>query len=68
MASTSITRGKNSKGRITTRSIQIKAEPRGIHGLAIKDTTKTPSASFISPEDTPRLTAKSWEQGWPRSY
>ncbi|KAF3529656.1 hypothetical protein DY000_02042898 [Brassica cretica] len=29
---------------------------------------KTPSASSTSPEDTPRLTAKSWEQGWPRSY
>ncbi|KAF3529932.1 hypothetical protein DY000_02040718 [Brassica cretica] len=29
---------------------------------------ETPSASSTSPEDTPRLTAKSWEQGWPRSY
>ncbi|KAF3571086.1 hypothetical protein F2Q69_00059119 [Brassica cretica] len=33
-----------------------------------KDIMKTPSASSTSPEDTPRLTAKSWEQGWPRSY
>ncbi|KAF2539305.1 hypothetical protein F2Q68_00022113 [Brassica cretica] len=45
-----------------------RAEPRVIRGLAIKDMMKTPSASSTSPEDTPRLTAKSWEQGWPRSY
>ncbi|KAF3513010.1 hypothetical protein F2Q69_00006335 [Brassica cretica] len=44
------------------------AEPRVIRGLAIKDMMKTPSASSTCPEDTPRLTAKSWEQGWPRSY
>ncbi|KAF2555547.1 hypothetical protein F2Q68_00015379 [Brassica cretica] len=30
--------------------------------------TKTPFASSINPEDTPRPTAKSWEQDWPRSY
>ncbi|KAF2583708.1 hypothetical protein F2Q70_00035839 [Brassica cretica] len=47
---------------------RTKAEPRVIRGLAIKDMTKTPTASSTSPEDTPRLTAKSWEQGWPRSY
>ncbi|KAF3516611.1 hypothetical protein DY000_02061218 [Brassica cretica] len=34
-------RGKKSKERITTRSVQIKVELREIHGLAIKDTTKT---------------------------
>ncbi|KAF3572419.1 hypothetical protein F2Q69_00059179 [Brassica cretica] len=61
-------RGKNSKGRITTRSIRIKAEPRVIRGLAIRDTTKTPFASSTRPEGTPRLTAKSWERDWPRSY
>ncbi|KAF3583954.1 hypothetical protein F2Q69_00027786 [Brassica cretica] len=66
--SMSITRGKNSRGRITIRSIWIKAEPRAIHGLAIKDTTKTPSASSTRPEDTPRLTAKCWQRDWPRSY
>ncbi|KAF3571151.1 hypothetical protein F2Q69_00059326 [Brassica cretica] len=64
----SITRGKISKERKITRSARTKAEPRVIHGLAIKDMTKTASASSTSPEDTPRLTAKSWEQGWPRSY
>ncbi|KAF2601147.1 hypothetical protein F2Q70_00025055 [Brassica cretica] len=66
--SMSITRGKNSKERTIMRSAQTRAEPRVIHGLAIKDMMKTPSASFTSPEDTPRLTARSWEQGWPRSY
>ncbi|KAF3586946.1 hypothetical protein F2Q69_00030899 [Brassica cretica] len=30
--------------------------------------TKIPSASSTRPEDTPRLTAKSWERDWPRSY
>ncbi|KAF2610230.1 hypothetical protein F2Q70_00013551 [Brassica cretica] len=64
----SITRGKISKERTITRSVRTRAEPRVIRGLAIKDMTKTPSASSTSPEDTPRLTAKSWEQGWPRSY
>ncbi|KAF2550898.1 hypothetical protein F2Q68_00033481 [Brassica cretica] len=33
------------------------AEPQVICGPAIKDMTKTPSASFTSSEDTPRLTA-----------
>ncbi|KAF3547012.1 hypothetical protein DY000_02010148 [Brassica cretica] len=60
--------GKISKERIITRSARIRAKPRVIRGLAIKDMMKAPSASFTSPEDTPRLTAKSWEQGWPRSY
>ncbi|KAF2546661.1 hypothetical protein F2Q70_00021289 [Brassica cretica] len=64
----SITRGKISKERTITRSARTRAEPRVIRGLAIKDMMKTPSASSTSPEDTPRLTAKSWEQGWPRSY
>ncbi|KAG5374302.1 hypothetical protein IGI04_042381 [Brassica rapa subsp. trilocularis] len=66
--STSITRGKISKGRITMRSIRIKAGPRATHGLAIKGMTKTPSASSTNPEDTPRPTAKSWEQDWLQSY
>ncbi|KAF2542205.1 hypothetical protein F2Q68_00032616 [Brassica cretica] len=60
--------GKISKERTIMRSIRTKAEQRVIRGPAIKDMTKTPSASSTSPEDTPRLTAKSWEQGWPRSY
>ncbi|KAF3542352.1 hypothetical protein DY000_02005590 [Brassica cretica] len=60
--------GKISKERTITRSARTRAEPRVIRGLAIKDMMKTPSASSTSPEDTPRLTAKSWEQGWPRSY
>ncbi|KAF3540329.1 hypothetical protein F2Q69_00023360 [Brassica cretica] len=63
-----ITRGKLSKERIITRSARTRAEPGVIRGLAIKDMMKTPSASSASPEDTPRLTAKCWEQGWPRSY
>ncbi|KAF2556637.1 hypothetical protein F2Q70_00014836 [Brassica cretica] len=50
------------------RSIRIKAEPRATRGLAIKGMMKTPYASSTSPEDTPRPTAKSWEQDWPRSY
>ncbi|WZZ15710.1 hypothetical protein YC2023_108799 [Brassica napus] len=66
--SMTITRGKISKERTITRSVRTKPEPRVIRGLAIKDMTKAPSASSTSPEDTPRLTAKSWEQGWPRSY
>ncbi|KAF2558852.1 hypothetical protein F2Q68_00017171 [Brassica cretica] len=57
----SITRGKNSKERTITRSAQTRAEPRVIRELAIKDMMKTPSASSTSPEDTPRLTARSWE-------
>ncbi|WZZ65962.1 hypothetical protein YC2023_077332 [Brassica napus] len=64
----STTRGNNSKEHIITRSAQTRAEPRVIRGLATKDMTKTPSASSTNPEDTPRLTAKSWERGWPRSY
>ncbi|KAF2578241.1 hypothetical protein F2Q68_00003884 [Brassica cretica] len=64
----SITRGKNSKEHIITRSAQTRAEPRVILGLATKDMTKTPSASSTIPEDTPRLTARSWGRGWPRSY
>ncbi|KAF3569984.1 hypothetical protein F2Q69_00059022 [Brassica cretica] len=60
--------GKISKERTITRSARTRAEPRVIRGLAIKDMMKTPSASSTSPEDTPRLTAKSWEQGWPRGY
>ncbi|KAF2553093.1 hypothetical protein F2Q68_00034183 [Brassica cretica] len=64
----SITRGKISKERTIRRSARTKAEPRVIRRLAIKDMMKTPSASSGSPEDTPRLTAKSLEQGWPRSY
>ncbi|KAF2561529.1 hypothetical protein F2Q70_00017828 [Brassica cretica] len=48
--------------------IRTTAKPRVIHGLEIKDMTQTPSASSTNPEDTPRLTAKSWEQGWPRNY
>ncbi|KAF2596135.1 hypothetical protein F2Q68_00009653 [Brassica cretica] len=64
----SVTRMKISKERTITRSVRTRAEPRVIHGLVIKDMTKTPSASSTSPEDTPRLTAKSWEQGCPRSY
>ncbi|KAF2567568.1 hypothetical protein F2Q68_00025648 [Brassica cretica] len=63
-----ITRGKISKERTITRSARTRAEQRIIHGLATKDMMKTPSASSTNPEDTPRLTAKSWEQGWPRSY
>ncbi|KAF2573400.1 hypothetical protein F2Q70_00001171 [Brassica cretica] len=59
----SITRGKISKERTIMRSVRARAEPRVIRGLAIKDMTKTPSASSTGPEDTPRLTAKSWEQG-----
>ena len=57
--STSIMREKNSKRRITTRSVRIKVEPRVIHGLTIKDTKNIPYASSTSPDDTPRLTAKS---------
>ncbi|KAF3487596.1 hypothetical protein F2Q69_00052105 [Brassica cretica] len=53
----SITRGKISKERIITRSIRTRAEPHVIRGPAIKDMTKTPSASSTSSEDTPRLTA-----------
>ncbi|KAG5375959.1 hypothetical protein IGI04_040555 [Brassica rapa subsp. trilocularis] len=68
MTSMSITRWKISKERTITRSIRTKAEPQVIRGPAIKDMTKTPSESSTSPKDTPRLTAKSWEQGWPRSY
>nr|VDD33747.1 unnamed protein product [Brassica oleracea] len=64
----SITRGKNSKERIITRSARTRAEPRVIRGLATKDMMKIPSASSTNPEDTPRLTARSWELGWPRSY
>ncbi|KAF3512143.1 hypothetical protein F2Q69_00005936 [Brassica cretica] len=64
----SIMSGKNSKAHTITRSAQTRAKPRVIRGLAIKDMMKTPSASSTSPEDTPRLTARSWEQGWPRSY
>ncbi|KAF2554689.1 hypothetical protein F2Q68_00015381 [Brassica cretica] len=64
----SITRGKISKGRITMRSVRIKAGLRATHGLAIKGMTKTPYASSTNLEDTPRPTAKSWEQDWPRSY
>ncbi|KAF3536056.1 hypothetical protein F2Q69_00023703 [Brassica cretica] len=60
--------GKIFKERTITRSAQTRAEPRVIRGLAIKDMMKTPSASSTSPKDTPRLTAKSWEQGWPQSY
>ncbi|KAF3520682.1 hypothetical protein DY000_02061571 [Brassica cretica] len=60
--------GKISKERTIMRSVQTRAEPRVIRGLAIKDMMKTPSASSTSIEDTPRLTAKSWEQGWPRNY
>ncbi|KAG5375949.1 hypothetical protein IGI04_040545 [Brassica rapa subsp. trilocularis] len=68
---TELTRSKRrqiSKGRITMRSVRIKAGPRATHGLAIKGMTKTPSASSTNPEDTPRPIAKSWEQDWPRSY
>ncbi|KAF3511930.1 hypothetical protein F2Q69_00005771 [Brassica cretica] len=65
---TSITRGKNSKGHITTQSVRNKVEPWAIHGLVIHDTTKTPSASSTRPEDTRRLTANSWERDWPQSY
>ena len=61
-------RGKDSKERIITRSARTRTEPRVIRGLAIKDMMKTPSACSTSPEGTPRLTAKSWEQDWPRSY
>ncbi|KAF3511975.1 hypothetical protein F2Q69_00009654 [Brassica cretica] len=60
--------GKISEERTITRSVRTRAEPWVIRGLANKDMTKTPSASSTSPEDTPRLTAKSWEEGWPRSY
>ncbi|KAF3534053.1 hypothetical protein DY000_02040759 [Brassica cretica] len=66
--SMSTTRGKNSEEHIITRSAQTRAEPRVIRGHATKDMTKTPSVSSTNPEDTPRLTAKSWERGWPRSY
>ncbi|KAF3503083.1 hypothetical protein F2Q69_00041745 [Brassica cretica] len=59
----SITRGKISKERTITRSPRTRAKPRVIRGPAIKDMMKTPSVSSTSPEDTPRLTAKSWEQG-----
>ncbi|KAF2535636.1 hypothetical protein F2Q68_00020224 [Brassica cretica] len=55
--------GKISKERTITRSPRTRAEPRVIRGPAIKDMMKTPSASSTSSEDTPRLTAKSWEQG-----
>ncbi|KAF2610033.1 hypothetical protein F2Q70_00011546 [Brassica cretica] len=64
----SITRGKISKERPITRSARTRAEPRVTRGIAIKDMMKTPSASSTSREDTPRLTAKSWEHGWPQSY
>ncbi|KAF3545070.1 hypothetical protein DY000_02008296 [Brassica cretica] len=64
----SITRGKIAKERTVTRSARTRAKPRVIRGHAIKDKMKTPSASSSSPEDTPQLTAKSWEQGWPQSY
>ncbi|KAF3577861.1 hypothetical protein DY000_02034110 [Brassica cretica] len=57
----SIMRGKNSKERIITRSAQTSAKPRVIRGLATKDMMKTPSASSTNLEDTPRLTARSWE-------
>ncbi|KAF2535992.1 hypothetical protein F2Q68_00021055 [Brassica cretica] len=60
--------GEDLQGAHNTRSARTRAEPRVIRGLAIKDMMKTPSASSTSPEDTPRLTAKSWEQGWPRGY
>ncbi|KAF3537189.1 hypothetical protein F2Q69_00020413 [Brassica cretica] len=60
-------REKISKRRTITRSARTRAEPRVIRGLAIKDMMKTPFAISTSPEDTPRLTAKSWEQGWPVS-
>ncbi|KAF3514983.1 hypothetical protein F2Q69_00009741 [Brassica cretica] len=60
--------GKISKERIITRSARTRAEPRVIRGLAIKDMMKIPSASSTSLKDTPRLTGKSWEQGWSRSY
>uniref|UniRef100_A0A0D3CYY6 Uncharacterized protein n=1 Tax=Brassica oleracea var. oleracea TaxID=109376 RepID=A0A0D3CYY6_BRAOL len=53
-----ITKGKISKERTITRSVRTRADPRVIRGLAIKDMTKTPSASSTSPEDTPRLTAR----------
>ncbi|KAF2613394.1 hypothetical protein F2Q70_00012919 [Brassica cretica] len=53
--------GKISKERTITRSVRTRAEPWVIRGLANKDMTKTPSASSTSPEDTPRLTAMSWE-------
>ncbi|KAF2539369.1 hypothetical protein F2Q68_00020244 [Brassica cretica] len=55
--------GKISKERTITRSARTRAEPRVIRGLAIKDMMKTPYVSSTSPKDTPRLTAKSWEQG-----
>ncbi|KAF2554690.1 hypothetical protein F2Q68_00015380 [Brassica cretica] len=64
----SLTRGKISRGRITMRSIRIRAGPRATHGLVIKGMMKTPSASSTNPEDTPRPTAKSWKHDWPRSY
>ncbi|KAF2611307.1 hypothetical protein F2Q70_00010350 [Brassica cretica] len=60
--------GKISKERTITRSGRTRAEPQVIRGHAIKDMMKTLSASSTSPEDTPQLTAKSWEQGWPRNY
>ncbi|KAF2558334.1 hypothetical protein F2Q68_00014390 [Brassica cretica] len=60
--------GKSFKVRITTQSTRNKAEPRAIRGLAIQDTTKTPSASSTRPEGTRRPTVKSWERGWPQSY
>ncbi|KAF3582529.1 hypothetical protein DY000_02030685 [Brassica cretica] len=43
------------------------AEPRAIQGIAIQDTTKTPSASSTRLEDTHRLTANSCERDWPQS-
>ncbi|KAF2602163.1 hypothetical protein F2Q70_00027670 [Brassica cretica] len=52
----SIRRGKNSKERIITRSAQTRA--------ATKDMMKTPSASSTNPEDTQRLTARSWPRGY----
>ncbi|KAF3574394.1 hypothetical protein F2Q69_00059795 [Brassica cretica] len=60
--------GEESKGRITTQSDRNKAEPREIHGLAIKNTTKIPSASSTRLEDNRRLIAKSWERDLPQSY
>ncbi|KAF2552144.1 hypothetical protein F2Q68_00035717 [Brassica cretica] len=60
--------GKISEERTITQSAQTRAKPRVIRGLAIKDMMKTPTASSTSPEDTPRLAAKSWEKGWSRSY
>jgi len=66
--STSITRKKNSRGRITMPLTPNKEGRREIRGLEIWVTITLSSANFTRREDTRPWTAKCSARGWPQNY